>query len=679
MHKVIKNSLCVALLASCSAGLAVAPYYSIRSQSENIARELVGAGWNTQINLCDMDKWYGNFSITPEYTRSFRPCRIAQCLFGCSNNSCTPCGTTCCTPCGTTCGTTCCTTCDTACCTPCGTTCCDDDCYRIRISGSQVANRSACDWMADNFGLPTDYQSCVTFEPRIDNFLVDFNFYVGFDEWCKGMFFRIHAPVVKTRWNLGMCECGVITGTNNHMAGYFNKTVVEEDSEFYGILRNKLVSNFTSFISGCDCINSSDITFNKLCYAKMDCCKKTETALADIRMILGWNFWCDEDYNVGLGIHAAAPTGNSPDGCYLFEPIVGNGKHWELGGHFTSNWIFWRSEDEECNCGFYLDANVTHLFKAKQCRVFDLCCKPLSRYMLAAKFKTTGDDLYAGASAGNVAKPCKQFEGIYTPVANLTYMPVDVSVGVQGDVALMFQYQHKNWAFDLGYNFWGRSCEKIECCCPCFAENTWALKGDSFSYGFTTTPLTNAQVGVALSASQSCATIFCGRNVATATTADPFYKNPGVDNKALAWNDSGGTAPLYTVRSDNTYDEQVYTSKDPVFIKPGDIDKNGARTKGISHKLFAHFDYTWADREDWIPFLGVGGEVEFAQTPGNDCNDSCGSCCTPCSTSCCDPCGTCCSPCGTGCCSPCDSSCASCCSCALSQWGIWLKGGVAFN
>jgi len=93
MHKMVKNSLCLALLISCSTGFTVAPYYSIRSQSENAALELVGAGCNTQINLCDIDTWYGNFSITPEYTRSFRPCHIAQCLFGCSSSCCGPCET----------------------------------------------------------------------------------------------------------------------------------------------------------------------------------------------------------------------------------------------------------------------------------------------------------------------------------------------------------------------------------------------------------------------------------------------------------------------------------------------------------------------------------------------------------------------------------------------------------
>jgi len=658
----IKTSLCLAVLVS-SAAVAVTPYYSIRSQSENIAREMVGAGWNTQINLCDMDEWYGNFSITPEWTSSFRSRYIAESLFGCNN---------CCLPCNTSCN----TSCDTSCCSPCGP-CWDNNCddnYRVRVTGSQVAERGANDWLADNFGLPVDYKSCVTFEPKIDNFLVDFNFYLGLDEWCQGMYFRIHAPVVYTRWDLNMCECVEAQGEGNHPVGYFNKTVNGEAGNYFGIARNNLVSNFTSFISGCGVINSNDIAFNPLCYAKMDSCRRTETALADIRMALGWNFWCDECYHVGLGIYAAAPTGNKVEGNYLFEPVVGNGKHWELGGQFTSHWTFWTDECEERSCAFYLDANISHMFKAKQCRVFDLCGKPLSRYMLASKFKTPVEGLYAGDTPD---VPSKQFAGIYSPVANLTYMPVDVSVGVQGDLALMFQYNHCNWSFDLGYNFWGRSCDKIECrcdCCPTFEENTWALKGDAYMYGFDTEAIDNDDVGVALSASQSLATIYAGKNTPAATDASPWYKNASVDNAQLAWNNSAGDAELYTLDSVGANAEQVYTSLDPVFIKFNDFDLCGARTKGLSHKLFVNFDYTWCDHECWVPYLGIGGEVEFAQKP---CDDCCNDWCNPCGTSC-SPCDTACSPCYSNCC---DDNCCndSCCTAAVSQWGIWLKGGVAFN
>jgi len=663
MHKIVKNSLCLALLISCSTGFAVAPYYSIRSQSENAARELVGAGWNTQINLCNMDAWYGNFSITPEYTRSFRPYRIAQCLFGCSNNGCEPCGTT-----------------YDSSCNPCDTLCdpCCDDCYRIKISGSQVNNRHSNDWLADHFGLPTDYQSCVTFEPHIDNVLIDFNFYLGLDKWCKGMYFRIHAPVVHTKWNLKMCECMVSTGTNFHRPGYFNETLEYVDTTTIGIARSNLISSFTSFISNCGTINSPDITFTPLCYAKMDCFNRKETALSDFQIAFGWNFWCEEDYHIGLNLRATAPTGNRPNATYLFEPIIGNGKHWELGGSLASHWTFWQSENEDRSCTFYIDANVTHMFKARQCRTFDLCGKPLSRYMRTGKFKTPVENLSAAVPDGDgttATPPSKQFSGTYSPLANLTTLAVDVSIGAQTDLAFMLQYIHNKWSFDIGYNFWKRGCERIKCHrnCECqFEENTWGLLGDAFMYGFVSNGELNTP-GIALSATQSKSTICNGTNnypEGNAYEALLYEQNPGVDNKRQAFRNPQTELgiPLFT---QGTGTLPIYTSKNPILINFCDIDLCGARTKGHSHKLFAHFDYTWTDQENYIPYLGVGGEVEFAHKPCDNSFNNCDSCCSTCEPSC----KLCCSPCSPYC-ACCDNSC--CCTCAVSQWGIWLKAGLGF-
>ena len=59
----------------------VVPYYSIRSQGENAAREL--AGWTSHVNLANENTHYGSFSLTPELSRSFGPGHITSYLFGC--------------------------------------------------------------------------------------------------------------------------------------------------------------------------------------------------------------------------------------------------------------------------------------------------------------------------------------------------------------------------------------------------------------------------------------------------------------------------------------------------------------------------------------------------------------------------------------------------------------------
>src|SRR5690606_28288426 len=101
-------------------------------------------------------------------------------------------------------------------------------------------------------------------------------------------------------------------------------------------------------------------------------------------------------------------------------------------------------------------------------RTFDLIGKPNSRYMLAEKvnkrpavnlFGNTDPD--AGA-LGTVTAAVAQFNAEYSPVANFTTLPVDVSIGVQGDVVAMLNYTSRGFSWDLGYNYWGMSHEHIE-------------------------------------------------------------------------------------------------------------------------------------------------------------------------------------------------------------------------
>jgi len=63
-------------------------------------------------------------------------------------------------------------------------------------------------------------------------------------------------------------------------------------------------------------------------------------------MQLGYNFLLCPDAHIGVSFYAAAPTGNRPLGAFLFEPIIGNGKHWEVGAGLTSHTNIWKSEDE---------------------------------------------------------------------------------------------------------------------------------------------------------------------------------------------------------------------------------------------------------------------------------------------------------------------------------------------
>lgn len=586
-----------------------------RSQGRNKYVQVAGSVGHT--HLYDMESWYASFSITPEYTQTFRPKNITQCLFG-------PFVTQ--TPASTTVST---NSCDSSCKTSCSS-------RSVLVQGSTVENRSSNALVADNFYLPSDYSSVLTFSPRIRNVLVNFDLYIGLDEWLSGLYFRIYGPVTNTRWDLNFCESPVAPAASaTYAAGVFAETPVTS---------SQFLSSFAAYASGQSPQAIGDVTFTGLQSSQILQCNRRHTGFADLRFELGWDFWMCDDYHLGINIQAAAPTGTKKKACVLFDYIIGNDKG-ELGGGLTGHYVFWRNESEDSHFGFYLDANVTHLFKGSENRVFDLKNKPLSRYLLAEKMQTTiADNLLAGGNTPNA-----QFANEFAPVANLTTQDVDVSIGAQGEIVAMFNFTWCGFSWDIGYDFWGRSCEKIKEDCDCvnasFKNNKWALKGNSQVFGFTevldgATPINSP---VPLSATQSKATI---NGVIT------NISNAGVDNAALASALTGPTDLTVLPNNPAPGSPQINTSSTAVFIKADDIDF-GQRTRGISNMIFTHLSYTW-DRECWVPYLGVGAMAEFGKHEGSNCNTG-----TTTTTS--------------------SSSCSSCLDCAVSQWGVWVKGGISFN
>lgn len=639
------NSKMLALLsflciASLYADRSVTPTIAARSQGRDATRKLVGV--SDKVHQYDAGQYYF-FSATPEYTRTFRANRIAECLFG-----------------------------DDLFCTDCGNS--------IKIQGSDVADRDSKAWLADYFYLPPDYDAQFSVQPQIQNVLVDLDFYVGLDEWKEGLYFRLYGPVTWTRWNLNFCEpCDVIT-SHSFRAGYFSWDAMDKTT-------NTVSSPLDTFgqyargqapIATAGTATQADIgvSFQGLKYAKMERCARDRWGFADLRAELGWNFTQKEKYDLGIGFQIAAPTGNKRDAEFTFDPTVGNGNHWEIGGTLRGHYRFWKSKDEDKSLGIYLDANLTHLVTAREQRTFDLKGRPNSRYMLALKLGRPVNYLTGGTTtaATTFTTPIAQFAGVFAPVANLTTVNVNVSAAVQADIVAMINYTCRAWEWDLGYNLWARSCERIklparpsnDCCTNlCTGDkDVWALKGDAQVFGFMSSSGTNLTSGepVALSATQCGATIHKGTNVDAAVancTGVDRLQNCGIDNAQFAYGDTDHVRLVHTVGLTAASDH-IKTSVEPKFINCCDI--NFQRTRGISHKIFTHLSYTW-DSSSWTPFLGAGASVEFGMHDDDDCCKSTTfDCNAACSTS--------------SCCNVCSGDCLDC---AVSQWAVWLKGGINFN
>ncbi|HZW61432.1 MAG TPA: hypothetical protein VFF04_04345 [Candidatus Babeliales bacterium] len=562
-----------------------------RSLSVNAAREL--AGWQREINLYEPDAHYWSLSFTPEYMRNFDNQELVNYLLAGSRS--------------------------------------------FNVTGSGVAGRSKTDILADYFGLPSDYESTICFSPRITNFVFDIDLYIGLNGVWEGLYFRMHVPIGHTKWDLKLRENIVDQGIASFPAGYMGPV---------DIPRSDLASSFMMAMEGLrlipeDVEEDDPLVFGNLVepftfgdmkepleFGKI-AGRLIDTKLSDVQLAFGWNFLLDDWYHFGINARSAIPTGTKPSAQYFFEPIIGNAHHWEAGIGFTGHVDAWESDIYNLAISFYLDANITHLFSSKQTRSFEFKNHgPGSRYMLLEEFGSPSQDLFV--DGGTIPTP-NQYQSRLVPAINETTFCVDIKVPAQVDLVFKTSFYRGSMGIDIGYNFWYRSAEKLVCRGE-LARNL-ALKGDAQIYGFTAT-----DVPIALSVTQHNATLDSGQG-ATNFVVGAEYSNANADNPTPAFSGVGQSLEqLNTTDSANLAipQQQVNTSDPAILLTDDDIDNGSALSPhAMTHKFFWHVDNRWEGYGPMTPFLGIGGEVEFASH-------------------------------------------AQLKTTGLSQWGFWFKGGLSF-
>jgi len=398
------------------------------------------------------------------------------------------------------------------------------------LSGSQIPGREGTqELLADYFGLAPNFASDAFFKPLIRNLELDMAFYFGLDKWVKGLYLQLRGPAVWTQWNLKLSETIIDEGTVPFPAGY--------------MAENAIIAPYDSFTQAMKGLYPFG-EVERLKYGKI-CGAQTLSGLAALEMVLGYDFIQHPYAHVGINFRASAPTGSRPKGEFFFEPRVGCGKHWQIGVGFTGHTRVWEKDGEQ-ELGMYVDVNFTNMLKARQRRSFDFCKNGFfSRYILTKEFNQNGI-----------------FTEKMIPAINITTLECDVHVSIQVDMIFMFGYRYNNFIFDIGYNGWIRSKEKI-CLREGIAPNTYGLKGVQFAVN----PITNQPDNT----TESSATIF-------------------------------ETQPIF---SDGLM---------PEFLSTKDINvKSAASPLILTQKIFWHIAYSWPhfDRYNAEPFLGIGAEIEF--------------------------------------------------------------------
>ncbi len=286
-----------------------------------------------------------------------------------------------------------------------------------------------------NAGYTVDTKATISLDPEHDAYGARFDYYQNLDCLLKGLFLKANLPVVCVEND---AKLSVNNPTLPTAAG--NITADQLKTNLINFFRGDAVTPSTTNPT----YNAQDKLTNALYKGR-----QSETGVADIDVALGYKFLNKENYYASLALAITIPTGNDADGVYMFEPIVGNGQHFGLGGNFEGMVKVWGDCDQ--NIKLHLKVNYRYLFEHSEHRTLGIkntagTVRNWGHYYLLAPCNTAG----TATVAGN-----------FIPAANKTTLNVDVTPGSQLDGILGFAYNNGGFTFDLGYNLYVREAEDV--------------------------------------------------------------------------------------------------------------------------------------------------------------------------------------------------------------------------
>jgi hypothetical protein len=308
-----------------------------------------------------------------------------------------------------------------------------------------------------------------------------------------------------------------------------------------------------------------ELTHAKVAWQKV---QDTKFAIADVRASLGWQFLKEADYNVSASANVVVPTGTTPTGEFLCEPVAGNGKHFGLGASLNSVFNLWRSDDKKSCLDFNAGVDYTYFFRAGQRRVLNVWDHVNSRLVDAGIYRAT---IRHGASTSK-------------PAANELVTDVTVTPGSQVDANAGVAYLWNQWSFDASYNLHYREEETVKMKNPLgWTNNRLGYVG----YRFKTTG-TSAVVGKSATAVESGFAADSAWNAGQHTIGGPIQRD-GVTTGTQS--DTAGS-PL-TAPNEARYH----------------ISTKGCTTPSqLTHKVGGSFGYQFNTAKPVR--VGMGGEYE---------------------------------------------------------------------
>jgi hypothetical protein len=259
----------------------------------------------------------------------------------------------------------------------------------------------------------TAYGALVTYNQNLDNI-------------HRGLFFRINIPF-------------------EHVEHDLRATVTDETKEIVGTSSKGILDLFGGQYEQ----TTAGKLQSRLTHAKIKGVN-SKSGIADLELMLGAKLVERAEHEVTGALKIFVPTGNRPTGEFLYQAIVGNNRHWGVGGELDASMNIYKSEEHSLECILHLD--YVYFLKSNEVRTLGYRngADRVSREDTPIKFSWA--HYIAGGEDGK--------QGTF-PLANILTRAVDVTPGgkVQGLAA--FAYHRNNTTIDFGYSLFAQEGEKV--------------------------------------------------------------------------------------------------------------------------------------------------------------------------------------------------------------------------
>ncbi|MBU4269800.1 hypothetical protein KJ644_01455 [Candidatus Dependentiae bacterium] len=258
-------------------------------------------------------------------------------------------------------------------------------------------------------------------DPKQTAYGARFDYHQDLDKILDGLYFRVSTPIVEVKNHVDISIIG------NETTSQLND--IAKDYSFLDYLSGNIEN-----------VVSANNLQEQLKYAKLDSNPHSSSGFADIDIRLGWKYLYKRKVRSSLNVSLLVPTGKTPNGEWLFEPVHGNAHHWGIGAGLDVNLVLWRHDNNYIE--FAVVGDYKYLFQGIEKRtvgIFDPNPNLASKTIIKG-----GQYVLAGQNGQN---------GVF-PLANVLTQDIRVTPGSQFDGIANLTFNFLNWIFDIGYNLY---------------------------------------------------------------------------------------------------------------------------------------------------------------------------------------------------------------------------------